>query len=355
MRKFSRSIVIGILFTLLLLAACQPIATAPAPAEDTGQQAAAEEPAAETSGEESAAAAQDDRAPVDIYLVAHGDCAWDSFWCVVEQGNDDAARALGINLTRITPSQFDPEQTAQDIDQALAANPDGLGVTVTDGVLFEEPMLRAIESGIPVIAYNTADARPRDERIPYLTYIGMDEYTAGYEAGRRLLEEGGTRAVCINQEIGHVGLDARCNGFADALAEEGIESEVLGTPNDPAEAVATLSDYHTANPDVDIYLTLGPNGANPFYSFMDAAGLTQDDIIHGTFDLGPEIAARIKDGTTKFAVDQQPYVQGYLVVQWLTWINRYGLYPPTEVTSTGPGFIDQGNIELVEDVAGTYR
>jgi simple sugar transport system substrate-binding protein len=114
------------------------------------------------------------REPVNIVLVAHGACSWDAFWCVVEQGNKDAARDLGVDLTIISPPEFDPERTAQDIDKALAANPDGLGVTVTDGVLFEEPMLRAIESGVPVIAYNAADWRVPEERIPYLTYIGQD-------------------------------------------------------------------------------------------------------------------------------------------------------------------------------------
>lgn len=301
-------------------------------------------------------AAPDDREPVSITLVAHGACSWDAFWCVVEQGNWDAARDLGVDLTIISPPKFDPEQTAQDIDKALAGNPDGLGVTVTDGVLYEEPMLRAIESGVPVIAYNSADWRPREERIPYLTYIGQDEYEGGLVAGRRLVAEyGGTKGVCVNQAVGHVGLDARCAGFKDALDEAGIESEVLAIGNDPAEAATTLDDYSTANPDVDLWLTLGPNGANPFYAFMDNAGLQAGDIYHATFDLSPEIAAKIKDGTTLLATDQQPYVQGYTVVQWLTWIKRYGILPPTEITATGPGITDLSNIEVVEQHAGVYR
>ncbi|MEW5960799.1 MAG: sugar ABC transporter substrate-binding protein [Chloroflexota bacterium] len=310
----------------------------------------------ETTVETAAPAAQDDREPVNIVLVAHGACSWDAFWCVVEQGNKDAARDLGVDLTIISPPRFDPEQTAQDIDKGLAAKPDGLGVTVTDGVLYEEPMMRAINSGIPVIAYNSADWRPREERIPYLTYIGQDEYVGGLSGGRRMIAaHGGTRGVCVNQAVGHVGLDARCQGFSDALAEAGLESEVLAITNDPAESATIMNDYFTANPDVDLWLTLGPNGANPFYAFMSEAGLAAGDIYHGTFDLSPEIAAKIKDGTTDFGIDQQPYVQGYLVVQWLTWIKRYGLYPPTEITATGPGFVDQNNLAVVEAVAGKYR
>jgi simple sugar transport system substrate-binding protein len=345
MRSITRLCILGILLTALLLVACQPLpAGQVVPAG--GEQPAAAQPAA----------AQEERKPVKIILVAHGACAWDAFWCVVEQGNRDAARDLGVDLTIISPPKFDPEQTAQDIDKAQAAKPDGLGVTVTDGVLYEEPMLRAINSGIPVVAYNAADWRPREERIPYLTYIGQDEYAGGLQGGRRMIKaHGGKRGVCVNQAVGHVGLDARCQGFKDALAEAGLEVEVLAISNDPAEAATTMEDYYTANPDVDLWLTLGPNGANPFYVFMGNAGLQPGDIYHGTFDLGPEIVAKIKDGTTDFGIDQQPYVQGYQVVLWLTWINRYGIYPPTEITATGPGFVDQSNVELVEELAGQFR
>jgi simple sugar transport system substrate-binding protein len=144
------------LFTsLVVLAILAVFATQCVPA----QLPAAQQPAAAAPQEAAAPAeaAQETRKPVKVYLVSHGACSWDAFWCVVEQGNKDAARDLGVDLTIISPPKFDPEQTAQDIDKALAAKPDGLGVTVTDGVLYEEPMLRAIKSGIPVIAYNAAD------------------------------------------------------------------------------------------------------------------------------------------------------------------------------------------------------
>jgi hypothetical protein len=69
---------------------------------------------------------------------------------------------------------------------------------------------------------------------------------------------------------------------------------------------------------VDIALTLGPNGATPFYAFLDAAGLGPDDVTHGTFDLNPEIVAAIENGTSMFGIDQQPFLQGYGAVMMLT-------------------------------------
>ena len=303
-----------------------------------------------------AAPAQEEEEKLDIYLVCMGACSWDSFWCVVDRGIADAAEHLNVNVTTLAPSKWDPETVVQNIDRAIAANPDGIGVTVIDGALFEEPMMRAINAGIPVIAYDTADMRPKEERIPYITFIGSDEYLSGYRAAERLYQaHGGTAGVCVNHSVGHGALDARCRGFVDRLAEENVPAQVLATTEDAAESTTIMGDFYAANPDVDIWYTLGPLSANPFYAFMANAGLSAGDIAHGTNDLTPEIAEHIRDGTTDFAIDSQPYLVGYLTVAWLTWINRYGLYPAAEVTATGPGFIDKANIDIVAKYAGTYR
>jgi simple sugar transport system substrate-binding protein len=150
-------------------------------------------------------------------------------------------------------------------------------------------------------------------------------------------------------------LDARCDGFLQAMGEQGIAAEVLSISDDPAESQTVIDDYYTANPDIDIFLTLGPNGANPFYAFMETAGLGAGDVKHGTFDLGEEIIARIKDGTTMFGIDQQPFLQGYGAVQALMLKVRYGISPALPVTPTGPGFVDASNVAIVEELAGQYR
>ena len=88
---------------------------------------------------------------------------------------------------------------------------------------------------------------------------------------------------------------------------------------------------------------------------MEAAGLGAGDVTHGTFDLSPEIIAHIKDGTTMFGIDQQPFLQGYGAVQSLMLKIRYGISPALPVTPTGPGFVDMSNVEVVEKLAGEYR
>ena len=73
-----------------------------------------------------------------------------------------------------------------------------------------------------------------------------------------------------------------------------------------------------------------------------------------TFDLSPEIAAAIKEGTISFAIDQQPFLQGYLPVVLLTNYVRYGVVPGNHINS-GPGFVTRDNIGQVEALAGEYR
>lgn len=323
----------GLAVLTLILSACAPPATPPptvvgpppegGPTQETGE--------------------------LEFIMVQHALCAWDAFWCTVEQGITDAAANMGVSVTVLGPDEFNLERTAALIDQAVAASPDGIGLTVTDPVLFKEPIERALASGIPVIAYN-AGSGPDKDGIAYLSYLGQDEYQGGYLGGLRLADQPGAQSgVCINQQVGHTGLAARCQGFVDAMTEKGLAAEVLAITDDPAESQTIIGDFHTANPDVNVFLTLGPNGADPFYAFVEDSGMQAGDFSHGTFDLSDEIRANIENGTTLFGIDQQPYLQGYGAVMWLLLNNRFGLTPALPVTATGPGFVDASNVGAVPD------
>ena len=85
-KKLSSVIALVTVLSMLLVACSAPAATQAPQATSPG-----------------VAPSADDREPVNIVLVAHGACSWDAFWCVVEQGNKDAARDLGVNLTIISP------------------------------------------------------------------------------------------------------------------------------------------------------------------------------------------------------------------------------------------------------------
>ncbi|HEX5637636.1 MAG TPA: substrate-binding domain-containing protein, partial [Gammaproteobacteria bacterium] len=345
-KKSLKFVVLSVI--IMLLAACTQQATPePAAEQPAAEQPAAEQPAAEQpAAEQPAAETLDPNRELNIIAVQHAECSWDSFWCTVQAGIEQSAKDNNVNVTILAPDEFDLDKTASLIEQAVAANPDAIMLTVTDSVLFKEPIMKAIDAGIPVIAYNSGNG-PIVDDIPYYTYLGQDEYQGGYLGGMRLIADGGTRGVCINQQIGHAGLDKRCKGFVDALTEKGIEAEVLAITDDPAESTTIISDYYAANPTTDVFMTLGPNGANPFYVFLDNEGLS--GVTHGTFDLSPEINANITSGVTMFGIDQQPFLQGYGGITTLAMIVRYGILPALPVTATGPGFVDAAMLASTPD------
>jgi simple sugar transport system substrate-binding protein len=296
---------------------------------------------------------------VHITLIQHDSCPWSYFWCVVESGIHDAAKDLNVDVTISRPNRSNakPEKVKGLIEETLAntARPDGIGVAITDRELFREPLMRAIRDlGIPVIAYN-AGSGPDKDGIPYLTYIGADEYEGGYQSGKRLAEHGGRRGVCINHLPALDNLKSRCDGFSDALQEHGLKADVLETTRSPTQLRHDLKAYYEKHPEVNIFLTLGPETVSALDEFIAEVGLRPNKIARGAFDLSQTILDKIEDRTTLFAVDQQPYLEGYLVVQWLTWRIRHGFTPPAKVISTGPTFVDKSNIRMVKEQVGRYR
>ena len=373
MKRIVRSVMFIVVCALMLNAcapatppptappAAQPTAVPPTTAPTKAPQPTAvpptvapTKPPAPTVAPTAAAPAVDPNKKLKLVMVQHALCAWDSFWCVVQKGIETAAKQMNIEVTVLGPDKFDLEKTASLIDQATAGKPDGIALTVTDAKLFKDPINRAIKAGIPVVAYN-AGSGPDKDGIPYLTYIGQDEYQGGYLGGLRMIAAGGKKGVCINQQVGHAGLDLRCKGFVDAFASKNLKAAVLGITDDPAQSQTTISDYATANADVDAFLTLGPNGANPFYAWLKASGKKAGEVKHGTFDLSPEIVNHIEDGSTLFGIDQQPFLQGYNAVMSLALLLRQNVSPALPVTATGPGFVDKTNVPFVKALAGQYR
>lgn len=178
-----------------------------------------------------------------IYVVVHGGSG-DPYWQIVRKGVEDAADRFGIDLTWLNPEEFSIERLVELMNNAVAANPDGMIATITDAEAVEPPLLDAINQGIPVIAFDVPDTRPPDERIPYLFYVGGDEYLAGQQAAQRMLAEGDvTRAVCAIQEVGNVALELRCQGFSDVMKDNGVPVENIDIGNDPGRVQAVLQGY----------------------------------------------------------------------------------------------------------------
>jgi simple sugar transport system substrate-binding protein len=249
------------------------------------------------------------------------------------------------------PPTGDLADMARIVEQATAAGPDGIIVTIADYDVLSGPITAAVDQGIPVITINSG-TQEQSHELGALMHVGQPEYDAGHGAGLRAKEAGATSFLCVNHYITNPASVERCQGFADALGVE-LGNQMIDSGQDPAEVQNKVSAYLTANPDTGAILTLGPTSAHPSIRAVQEAGL-EGEIFFATFDLSGEIAQAIKDGTIAFAIDQQPFLQGYLPVVILTNLARYGVLPANDINS-GPGFITADNIALVEELAGQYR
>ena len=320
------------------------------PTEEEAMEAT-EEAMTETSQETGAAAAQKDRGDIRIVVVSHGQAS-DPFWSVVKNGVDQAAADMGVTVEYQAPQTFDMVAMSQLIDAAVASSPDGLVVSIPDADALGDSITAAIDAGIPVISMNSGSDVAQELGI--LVHVGQTEYEAGFGGGERMAAAGVTSALCINQEVGNVALDLRCQGFTDAMTEAGATVEIIAVDlADPIDSQQRIDAAITAN-SPDGILTLGPTGAAPALAALEDAGLI-GQIQLATFDLSPEVLEAIRDGNMLFAIDQQQYIQGYLPIVLLTLYNTNLNTIANDVLMTGPGFVTQDTAAQVIDLsaAGT--
>ena len=289
-------------------------------------------------------------ADVRIVAVSHGPDA-DSFWTTVHNSLDLAAKQMDVTFEYRNPPTGDLADMARLIEQAVASNPDGLIVTIADFDVLKGPIEKAVKKGIPVISMNIGTP-DQVEELGVRLHVGQSEYDAGLQSGKRAKGDGVTKFLCVNHFIFSPASVDRCQGFADGLEVE-LGDQMIDSGQDPAEIKNRVKAYLRTHPDTDGILTLGPTSAHPTIAAvkeLDLAGKTY----FATFDVSAEITEAIKNGTISFAIDQQPFLQGYLSVVFLANYARYGVMPANSVSS-GPGFITKENIGLVEEFAGEYR
>jgi simple sugar transport system substrate-binding protein len=276
------------------------------------------------------------RGDIRIVVVSHGQAS-DPFWSVVKNGVDQAAEDMGITVEYQAPQTFDMVAMSQLIDAAVASSPDGLVVSIPDADALGDSITAAVNAGIPVISMNSGSDVAKG--LGLLAHVGQTEYEAGFGGGERMAAAGATNGICVNQEVGNVALDLRCQGFADAMAEAGGVVEVLAVElADPIETQNRISAALVSDPTIDSILTLGPTAAAPALAALEADGLMGEMLI-GTFDLGPDVLAAVRDGNMLFAIDQQQYIQGYLPIVLLTLYNTNLNTIANDVLMTGPGFV----------------
>ncbi len=282
---------------------------------------------------------------ISIYFV--GCAAPTGFHGYLARGAAEAGKNLGVKVTYIYPDKLTIPNQVQKIEEAIAAQADGIAICVfTKDDAYAEVVARAKEAGI---AIGSAAAPPsgkqvRDPDDMFLFRTGSDERAAGKLTAQRLISMGVKgRVVVGDQQPG----DATCRDRADAEIEElkanGIEAEFLELTMDPGQQSEAIFNYLRRHPDTAAATSV----CDVIDGFLSAkADSGRDDLILTGYDIVAQSLEAIRDGRQAFTIDQQQFWRGYMPVLLLTHNIKYGLIEANYFL-TGPTIVDKSNVEKV--------
>ncbi|MFF3892542.1 substrate-binding domain-containing protein [Streptomyces sp. NPDC001812] len=278
-----------------------------------------------------------------VVMVTHGG-EGDAFWDRVRKGAEAAAAKDGIDLTYV--SDADPEGQAELVREAVRDKVDGIALTLAKPQAMKGAVKEAREAGIPVVGLNSGIGAWKSTGL--LEYFGQDDGVAGQAVGNKLNELKAEHALCVIHERGNVGLEARCAGMRKTFDGETENLYVDGTDERAVSGIVTAR--LRQDPTIDEVVA---NGAQQALIAADAAKKADTGAHVATFDLNKDLVDAVRRGDIRFAVDQQPYLQGYLAVDalWLYRTNGNISGGGVSPVLTGPAFVTKSNAASVAEFA----
>jgi ribose transport system substrate-binding protein len=271
-----------------------------------------------------AAAPAEQAAPAELYGMVVFLKGSEFFnWCY--KGMLDAAARIGpqIKCELQGPAEWDASLEARAIEELTAKGATGILTTAGDAKTMIPSIDAAIAAGIPVITFDS-DA-PDSKR---LTFVGTQNYQAGYAAGEAMAEWlGGKGKIAISTFPGPDHLVKRVQGFQDALKAKAPDIQTV-TVNDEGKvdvAETQLTAALQADPTITgIFAAHGNPGPGGAAAVRNTKKQGQVQVMG--FDFGMPNIELIDKGEMRATVGQNPYLMGFTALELC-----YGAKYPTSV------------------------
>ena len=279
---------------------------------------------------------------ITVAMVTHG-APGDTFWDIIRKGAQAAASKDNVDFKYSADPDSGKQATL--IQSAIDSKVDGIAVTLPDPPALAGAVRKAIAAGIPVVAFNAGITKYSDSGA--LAYFGSDESVAGQTGGQRASDDGYKHVLCVVQEQGQVQLEARCDGVKSTFTGQYDKLYVNG--RDLPSVKTTIAAKLKQDPSIDFIVTLGaPIALNAIDASKESGGKAKV----GTFDFNPQIPPKITSGDLAWAIDQQPFLQGYSAIDaiWL-YKNNGNVLGGGKATLTGPYLVDKNNVDFVSKFA----
>lgn len=320
-------------------------------------------------------------APGDRYVLVTHAADSDSWWNTIKNSIKQAGEDFGVAVDYRGSGNGDLAEMARQLESAAARNYKGVAFDIANFDQLKGPAAKVAAKGIPIVTINSGTP-DESKKIGAIMHVGQGEYDAGKAAGERAKAAGIKSFVCVNHYATNNASFERCQGYADAIGVKDWRStSMIDTGMDPTVVSSKLTAYLRAHPKTQAILALGPNAAEPAIKVVEDLHL-KGAINFGTFDLSPAIIEGIKSGTIQYAIDQQPYLQGYMGIAALVIAHDQNTKDPAKIiaalkanpkfqarlkqydlkpiysangVSSGPAFVTKENVATVEKYAGQYR
>ncbi|MFF4694102.1 sugar ABC transporter substrate-binding protein [Streptomyces chattanoogensis] len=284
------------------------------------------------------------RAPrMTIGMVSHSG-EGDTFWDIVQNGAERAAAKDRVKF--LYANDKEGAKQAELVQSYIDQRVDGLIVTLAKPEALKAVVRKAVAHGIPVITINSGGQFSK--AYGALTHIGQDESVAGEAVGAELDKRGRKKVLCVIHEQGNVSLEDRCAGVRKGFGGRVENLNVDGT-NAPASQSSVEAKLQS-DKSIDAIVTLGAPMAAISVKAKQEAG---SRAAIATFDLNAAVVKLLKAKDVDFAVDQQPYLQGYEAVDLLALhkanANVLGGGKPV---LTGPELVTGKDVPKLEEYTG---
>ena len=326
--------IVAALVPLLLASACKK--------DKEGADKAATEKVATTEKPGSAEPPKGDKPPTFVMVTK----AVHPYYEPCFEGFKAAAAKYGVKADRVDPQKMELPLQVKSLEELIAQHVDGIALSAVDDAGLVPVIADATKAGIKVITFDA----PAPSSAA-LTYIGTDNQTAGFEAGKKMAElmKGKGKIVILQGGLTATNLNLRTQGFKDALAKQAPDVKVL-------EVIDTAGDFSVANskteallqayPDVTALFSVSAEGAPAAAAVLKQQGKAGKILLAGFDDLKDTLAG-IKDGSVAFCIVQKTFKMGWLSIEALRDAMAGKTLP--KVTDTGVLFVAKDNVDTYMD------
>jgi simple sugar transport system substrate-binding protein len=228
------------------------------------------------------------------------------------------------------------------INAAVEARSSGIATTLIDPTAFTSPVAKALSAGVPVVAYNS-DVSGNSR----LAYIGQDLFGSGQLMGQHIasLVPSGDVALFIATP-GQLNLQPRMDGALDALKSyPSIKPHTVPSGALESQEFRLIKSYMTTHASFTGFFAVDGGSTAATAQGLQQTGLAQKGVKGGGYDLTPITEQLLAAGYIEFAIDQQPYLQGFLPILELYLYNATQRLSGIADVDTGRKFLDKTSVQ----------